>query len=377
MKQPRVAYIIHLFALAHAIVCTACALFGLPDTTLLTLLTMVMTVMICTRRQVQVEFTALAIILVNLGGFLLGTLGALCLDRVIPAEWDWISHTVSTLVTTEVIGWILERATVLSPHSRRKAGHRNARIGLLILAIAGVFLLRMSMNLISQGFYIRAIVTNPVILTELLAFLLVMVFSAILYGAAMNAREKSRMADMRYATLKNLVNPHFLFNSLNNLDGLIPPENEAAKNYLHRLAALYRYMTVHEGEALVPLSDEGQFAKNYMNLMRVRFPGAIETSVTVRDEELNTKIVPCSIQILLENAVKHNAFSPEHPLRITVTSEEGWFIVRNNVRPRTSPPASTGVGIHYIQSRYKDLSERDIQILQDEESFTVRVPLIK
>lgn len=377
MKYPRrfrLALTIHLFALAHALVCALCAIAGVPDTTLLTLMTMVMTVILCLSHRLKVEWSALAILLVNVAGFALGTLGARGLDYLIPSP-EWLPHSIATFLTTEAIGWALHLS---ARHFRGHSGSGgHSRIGLLILAIVGVMVIRLSLNLFSDGFHYKGFDFTASLATEVTAFLLVLVFSAILYGIAMRERERSHRADLRYHTLKNLVNPHFLFNSLNILDGLVEPDNEAAKDYIRRLAALYRYMTVHEGEALVQLADERLFAKNYMDLMRVRFPGAIVTSVTVRDEELHTKIVPCSIQILLENAVKHNAFSPEHPLRVTVTTEEGWFIVSNNIQPRTTPSASTGVGIHYIQSRYRDICDREIEINNDGARFTVRVPLIK
>lgn len=373
----RIALVIHLFALAHALVCALCALAGVPDTTLLTLMTMVLTVIICLSHRLKVEWSALAILVVNVAGFVLGTLGAMLLDPLIPSP-EWVPHSIATFLTTEAIGWALHLgARKLVRRTHHSGGSSHTRIGLLILAIVGVMVIRLSLNLFSDGFHYKGFVFTASLATELTAFLLVLIFSAILYGIAMRERERSHRADMRYMTLKNLVNPHFLFNSLNILDGLVEPGNEAAKDYIRRLAGLYRYMTVHEGEALVALADERQFAKNYMDLMRVRFPGAIITSVTVREEELQTKIVPCAIQILLENAVKHNAFSPEHPLQVTVTTEEGWFIVRNNIQPRTTPSASTGVGIHYIRSRYRDICDRDIEIQRDDAFFTVRVPLIK
>lgn len=374
MRLLRVTYIIHLFALAHAVMCGLCAWMELPDTAMLTLLTMLMTVIICTRRHLRVEVTAAAIVIVNAVGFLVGISLAELLDLLIPQEWA--PHVISTFVTTELIGWTLYWLAQRLPRKLYR-NPRRSRIGWLIFAILGVFLVRVSVSVLTEGYHIRGIVLSAPVLTEIVSLMLVMFFAVILYGLAMEEREKSHSSDLRYSTLKNLVNPHFLFNSLNNLDGLIDPDNEAAKEYIRRLAALYRYMTVHEGEALVQLADERQFAKNYIDLMLVRFPGAIQTSVTVRDQELNTKIVPCSIQILLENAVKHNAFSPQHPLRVTVTTEEGWFIVSNNIQPRTSPSASTGVGLRYIISRYQDICDREIEIRKDKDSFTVRIPLIK
>ena len=373
MKRLRLSYVIHLFALLHGVVCALCAQVGVPDTILLTLMTMVLTVLICTRHELRVEGTALAIIFVNIGGFLLGTSLASLFDLMMPP--DWVPHMLATFFTTEIIGWTLYWVTSHLPRQWYIRLSRG-RVGILIFAIIGVFLVRMAASLKSEGFFVSGLDLAPSAVVDVVAVLFAVFFAVVLYGVAMHERELGHRADLRYATLKNLVNPHFLFNSLNILDGLIEPENKAAKDYLRRLSQLYRYMTVHEKESLVYLEDERNFARDYIQLLSVRFPDSIRVHTTVRDEDLRTRIVPCSLQILLENATKHNAFSKEQPLDIELTSEKGWLTVRNNIRPRTSPAPSTGVGLHYIQTRYQDLSERDIEVISDKEHFTVRVPLI-
>lgn len=373
MRKLRLSYVIHFFALAHGAVCGLCATLGVPDTTLLTLMTIILTVIICTRHRLRVEATALAILLVNIFGFLLGTSFALLLDHIMPP--DWVPHMISTILTTELIGWVLYWQSLRLPRKWYMRSRRG-RVGLLVFVIIGIFLARMSLTLMSEGFNIHSLSVTPELLADMLAVLLVVFFALVLYGLAMHERELTHRAELRYATLKNLVNPHFLFNSLNILDGLIRPGNDAAKDYLRRLSSLYRYMTVHESESLVRLSDERQFARDYLELLLVRFGKAIDVHVRIRDEELSTRIVPCSLQILLENATKHNAFSVEKPLVIDIASEKGWIVVCNNISPRTSVAPSTGVGLKYIRTRYEDICDRDISVSRDGGRFTVRVPLI-
>ena len=282
---------------------------------------------------------------------------------------------LATIITTELIGWSLYWVTRRLPREWYIRLSRG-RVGILIFAIIGVFLVRMGAFLKSEGFFVQGLDLNPTLIVDILAVLFVLFFAVILYGIAMHERELGHRADLRYATLKNLVNPHFLFNSLNILDGLIEPENEAARDYLRRLSQLYRYMTVHEKEGLVRLDEERDFGTNYLKLLEVRFPDAIHVHINVREEDYQSRLVPCSVQILFENATKHNAFSKEQPLEIEISSEKGWLTIRNNIRPRTSPAPSTGVGLHYIQSRYQDISERDIEVIRDEDHFTVRIPLL-
>ena len=271
MKRLRLSYVIHLFALLHGVVCALCAQVGVPDTILLTLMTMVLTVLICTRHELRVEGTALAIIFVNIGGFLLGTSLASLFDLMMPP--DWVPHMLATFFTTEIIGWTLYWITSHLPRQWYIRLSRG-RVGILIFAIIGVFLVRMAASLKSEGFFVSGLDLAPATVVDVVAVLFAVFFAVVLYGVAMHERELGHRADLRYATLKNLVNPHFLFNSLNILDGLIEPENKAAKDYLRRLSQLYRYMTVHEKESLVYLEDERNFARDYIQLLSVRFPGS-------------------------------------------------------------------------------------------------------
>lgn len=192
-------------------------------------------------------------------------------------------------------------------------------------------------------------------------------------------REQRHNAEYRYFTLKSHVNPHFLFNSLNVLDSIIKENSrEESSEYVHKLAGIYRYLLRHEQNRLVPLSEEVVFAKMYYDLLKIRFPEGLKIKNDIQDEDLQAKIVPCSLQMLLENACKHNAISASNPLCIEFSSNGKTLTASNNVIPRITPPsASTGLGLQYIRNQYRDLAGKEVQVENVDGKFTVTLPLLE
>ena len=190
-------------------------------------------------------------------------------------------------------------------------------------------------------------------------------------------REKANMAQYRYIKLKHQVNPHFLFNSLNILDCLICEEKtDRASTYTHKLAGIYRYMIKSEDEIVVPLRDELEFVRLYVDLLKERFPSGFEVRLEVPEESLNKLVLSCSLQLLLENATKHNAVSIDNILTIGIKASEDSITVTNNIIPKVTRTTSTGLGQTYIRQMYKDLTGKEIEIVKTEESYSVTLPLI-
>ena len=190
-------------------------------------------------------------------------------------------------------------------------------------------------------------------------------------------REKANTAQYRYLKLKRQVDPHFLFNSLNILDCLVCEEKtEQASTYIHKLAGIYRYMIKSEDEDIVPLRDELIFVNQYVDLIRLRFPEGFEVNVEVPEEAMSRYILPCSIQLLIENATKHNAVNRDNPLVINIKVEDSCVCVSNNLIPKVTRSDSTGLGQKYISQQYMDLSGKEIEIRSENGLYCVTLPLL-
>ena len=173
------------------------------------------------------------------------------------------------------------------------------------------------------------------------------------------------------------MNPHFLFNSLNVLDYMIQEQRpEDASRYTHKLAEVYRYMIKSEDETSVRLRDEMEFVSQYVDLLKVRFPEGLEVETDIPEEAMSRSVVPCCMQLLVENATKHNAVQPDHPLRVRISADADSVTVTNNRIPKLRRTASTGLGLQYIRQQYRDLSGKSITVLEDEHNYTVTLPLL-
>ncbi|MBE6228875.1 MAG: histidine kinase [Bacteroidales bacterium] len=190
-------------------------------------------------------------------------------------------------------------------------------------------------------------------------------------------REAANMAQYRYLKLKRQVNPHFLFNSLNILDCLVCEEKtEQASTYIHKLAGIYRYMLKSEDEDLVQLHEELVFVGLYVDLLKVRFPEGFEVEIDVPEDMMARFVLPCSLQLLIENATKHNAVSSDNPLTIRIEAEGNRITVSNNIIPKVTTSPSTGLGQKYIRQQYLDLSGKEIDIRKTEDTYCVTLPLL-
>lgn len=190
-------------------------------------------------------------------------------------------------------------------------------------------------------------------------------------------RGKKHQAQFRYNKLKMQINPHFLFNSLNILDYLVQEEEtDRASAFIHKLADCYRYMLKNEDEELVTLQEELTFARKYGELLQERFASGFSVRYEIPSEVLMRHIVPCALQLLIENATKHNAVSAEAPLEVVITVEGDYLRVKNRLQPRLSKQPSTGKGLKNIRQQYLDLADQPIRVEQTEDEFIVELPLL-
>lgn len=190
-------------------------------------------------------------------------------------------------------------------------------------------------------------------------------------------RGKKHLAQFQYNKLKMQINPHFLFNSLNILDYLVQEgQTERASAFIRKLADSYRYMLKTEDEPLVTLQEEIDFARKYSELLQERFASGFTVEYQVDESLLRRSIIPCCLQLLIENATKHNIVSPERPLTIFICAEGDTLTVRNNIQPRITAQASTGTGLKNIKQQYLDLCDRSISVEKTQSEFIVNIPLL-
>ena len=180
----------------------------------------------------------------------------------------------------------------------------------------------------------------------------------------------------KYKSLKSQLDPHFLFNSLNVLTSLIAENPAKAENFTTKLSKIYRYILEQKNKDIIPLEEELQFAKIYMELLEMRFEDAIQFALPEKISNPELKIVPLSLQLLLENAVKHNVVSSKSPLQLKIYEEAGYLVVRNNYNPKESLGKSTKVGLKNIFDRYRLITNKEVFVIKEKGNFIVKIPLL-
>lgn len=183
-------------------------------------------------------------------------------------------------------------------------------------------------------------------------------------------------ASAKFESLKNQIDPHFLFNSLNVLSSLIEENPENAQKFTASLSKIYRYVLEQRDKELVSIEEELAFAKTYMNLLKMRFENSIFYELPEKVNNPEAKVVPLSLQLLLENTVKHNVVSEKKPLHIRIFERDNFLIVQNDYQKKEVLKDRQGVGLQNIISRYAILTDRKVSITQNEKEFTVALPLL-
>ena len=176
--------------------------------------------------------------------------------------------------------------------------------------------------------------------------------------------------------LRTQVNPHFLFNNLNTLSSLILENPEHAVDFVQELSKVYRHILEVKEEKSISLKDELEVLNAYTFLLKTRFDKNLQVNINIPPEKMQQKIVPLSLQILMENAIKHNIVSADKPLHIDVFTENGSLVVSNNLQMKKQINESTGIGLDNIRNRYKLLSDKPVKVTESETNFTVSIPLI-
>ncbi len=183
-------------------------------------------------------------------------------------------------------------------------------------------------------------------------------------------------ANARFDALKNQLDPHFLFNSLNVLTSLIEENPQNAQKFTTSLSKVYRYVLEQKNKDLVTVDEELDFARTYMSLLKMRFEDSIIFDIPEKSSDPDCKVVPLSLQLLLENAVKHNMVTTNKPLHIRIYEDGRMLVVENNLQLKQIVKKSSGVGLENIKQRYELLTSKKVNIIQQADRFAVAIPML-
>lgn len=179
-----------------------------------------------------------------------------------------------------------------------------------------------------------------------------------------------------FETLKNQINPHFLFNSLNTLSSLIDENPKTANEFVQKLSSVYRYVLTQKDKETVSLREEINFIDSYLFLNKIRFGENISCKIDVPEIYLEKKVATLTLQMLIENCIKHNIISQSKPLHIEIKIDDAMIVVKNNLQLKTVPNESNGIGLNNIVHRYQFLSSIAVEMIKNETEFIVKIPLL-
>lgn len=216
----------------------------------------------------------------------------------------------------------------------------------------------------------------------IISFVISVTFTAIGFFKAWKAsflqaeKLKLEMLSYKYESLRNQINPHFLFNSLNVLTELVYDDQGLAVKFIRQLSDLFRYVLDSRDKELVPLSEEIAFIRSYIFLLKTRFEDKLHIHLDLQAEP-GDYLVPMTLQLLIENAVKHNEVSEAFPLEISIRRSDGYLIAENSLKPKNVGEDSKKTGLKNISQQFAFFSDKPIEILPTESSFVVKIPIIK
>lgn len=259
-------------------------------------------------------------------------------------------------------------------------------LGSIVLTIGGIFIVRMFISIVlnknsysyflereNYRFYVVALIITMVVT---LFFHLIYFYKKSQENKVKEQKIIAGTASAQFESLKNQIDPHFLFNSLNVLSSLIEENPDNAQRFTTSLSKIYRYVLEQKDKELVSVEEELSFAKTYMNLLKMRFENSLfyELPETVSNPE--AKVVPLSLQLLLENTVKHNVVSEQRPLHIRIIDNGDYLVIQNDFQKKEVLQDRKGVGLQNIINRYAIVTSRKVLIEQNEKEFSVSIPIL-
>jgi len=236
-------------------------------------------------------------------------------------------------------------------------------------------------NTYRENFY-QVLITNALIFSVVNIIFMITLEASIFFKENKESKLKAQdlekeLSQVKFEVLKNQINPHFMFNSLNVLSGLVENDPEKAQQFIDEFSLIYRYVLETIEKPVVSLNKELKFIRSYIFLQQIRYGENLEVNISVPAEYLQYLLPPLSLQIVLENAIKHNAISSSKPLRIELFYDQSYVWVRNNIQARISSAFSSGLGQKNLCKRYALITEMQPEFIVETHHYLVKLPMIK
>lgn len=319
----------------------------------------------------------------------LNTITSVIRPLLFPGQ-PWYFYVILFFATFIVITLLWECMLILSSFLENRIQTASRPVTRIVVQVLLTFVCTCILGYSFFGFaeYYYNVKNPPALeaLMPVLFFMSAVIFNLIYFGAYYFSEWKSNFirverlqreqTEVRYEALRNQLNPHFLFNALTSLNSLIFENQQLASDFLQQLSKVYRYTLQHKNKETVSLKTELDFVQNYIALFKIRFEEAIIFNLEVSESDKEKGIPPVTLQMLIENAVKHNIISTTEPLTITIKSKDDYLIIENNINRKKQVESSNKQGLENLIALYKYLSDNPVIINESEKLFEVRIPLV-
>ncbi|MFN8311094.1 MAG: histidine kinase [Chitinophagales bacterium] len=331
-------------------------------------------------RETHVVFAAYVI------GFLFFTI----MKVAIFYDFGWKWQTITTITSIFIIAFFSAVVVVIDRTLERYLPfEKNVWLRLVVqLLITLVFIISVRLVLMkpmmqllqihpSRDLILASFVINTFLVSTVILGLFVFRFVKRWRESELRQSQlEKEKAIVQYDNLKNQLNPHFLFNALTSLDSLIHDNPQLASQFLLQLSKVYRYVLENKSKTTVSLHTEIQFITHYVNLLKARFDKGLEVVWNLTPEQLEMKILPVTLQILIENAVKHNVTSAATPLQIEISVANDYLEVKNNLQRKKTVEHSNKQGLENLRNLYEVLVDRQILVEETLQQYIIRIPLL-
>ncbi len=285
------------------------------------------------------------------------------INQLLDKKWDWLAHTNTRVYTGIIATLIYTIPVVLGINYVIFIYFQEQPLGIFFsqrMIWIHLFYLILSLG-VSTFFHARSFMLN---------------WKNAAKKEVTQQKIVANRANAQFESLKNQIDPHFLFNSLNVLSSLIEENPESAQKFTTSLSKIYRYVLEQKDKELVSVEEELDFAKLYMNLLKMRFENSLFYELPDSIANSDAKVVPLSLQLLLENSVKHNIVSEQKPLHIKIYMTDNYLAIQNNFQKKEVLQSGQGVGLQNIVERYNLITDRKVIVEQSPEKFMVKIPVL-